>query len=647
MVKPYFINKTKTKEKSLLSKKRATPEEPITEVDMLKLKKKVNEIMLSICNEVNTSTNDLNILYESMQKKYLLNEYTPNCLNYINRIITDTSKNHLKKFQGIFELNKIFVSVIKELLMNEFELILLSLYLELIDISSSKDINKFKESLIYLCYFIKKLTLKEKNLEPINSFLNRKYQRFEQNFNLWIQSYSSILNEKLSYFEYTEINERFKEYNQAHSVYCKNNYIDYNLIIDRILTMSIPYNENRNDNLFTNKKLGIVNNDSSSDINNLNSSSLNNNFQEININLNSLTNTNRNMNNNDINLNINGKILPIYASAFTPDILNNQNNIYNKTNMFYQMNALNNQQINNNFMNKNLIKPVMQEQEINYNKNIDDIKIADENEINNIKNNIQREINKKSLNSKIYFVTQEQKNSNVIPNNMDTKYNNDIQKDITPNALLHLIGQKPSNEQTNNNINNFKRNNSNNSVMNNIIKGNNENLGILQSNILGLNSSQQLNDYNQLKYNGSLGLNDINLASQLSFFSSKNQYNFNYNNIFSGHEDENLKQLIGRSSENFFKSCYSLNGITSSKNFYPNLNNNTNNYANTNLSQNINNNNNINCLQINQLGNPVSININAANSQQNNGGFLLNNSTQNNNINITNNVNNKDNKENN
>ena len=107
---------------------------------------------------------------------------------------------------------------------------------------------------------------------------------------------------------------------------------------------------------------------------------------------------------------------------------------------------------------------------------------------------------------------------------------------------------------------------------------------IFQSNILGLNTSQQLNDYNQLKYNSSLGLNDIKLASRLSFFSSKNQYNFNYNNTFSGQQDENLKQLIGRTSENFFKSYYSLNDITSSKNFYPNLNYN-NNYANDNVSQ--------------------------------------------------------------
>ena len=63
---------------------------------------------------------------------------------------------------NIHKIVLIIYIVTKELLMNEFELILLSLYLELIDISSSKDI------------------------KPINFFLNRKYQRFEQNFNLWI-----------------------------------------------------------------------------------------------------------------------------------------------------------------------------------------------------------------------------------------------------------------------------------------------------------------------------------------------------------------------------------------------------------------------------------------------------------------------------
>ena len=53
--------------------------------------------------------------------------------------------------------------------------------------------------------------------------------------------------------------------------------------------------------------------------------------------------------------------------------------------MLYQINALNNQQINANLMGKNLIKIVMQDKNINFNKNNDEIKTVDENEINNIK----------------------------------------------------------------------------------------------------------------------------------------------------------------------------------------------------------------------------------------------------------------------
>ena len=152
MSKINFINKQNEKEKNkeYLSRKRIEPDSKKEEIDMLKLKKKINGIMMSICNEINESTNDLNILYDSMHKNYILNEFTSNCLKYINKIILDVRKNHLKKFQSIFELNRIFVSIIKELLMNEFELLLLSLYLESIDLSSCKDIISFKDSLIYI-----------------------------------------------------------------------------------------------------------------------------------------------------------------------------------------------------------------------------------------------------------------------------------------------------------------------------------------------------------------------------------------------------------------------------------------------------------------------------------------------------------------
>ena len=190
MVKSVLFTKQKTQDKDkekdeeteLLSKKRQEPDTPNRDVDMVKIKKKVNEIMNSICNSNEKEKNNTDYLYQSMHKNYLLNEFTSNCLNYINKMIIDVRKNHLKKFQGIFELNKLFISIIKELLMNEFELLLLSLYLEPINISLNMDIFTFKESLIYLCYFIKKLTLSTEKLTPINSFLIRKYQGFEDKF---------------------------------------------------------------------------------------------------------------------------------------------------------------------------------------------------------------------------------------------------------------------------------------------------------------------------------------------------------------------------------------------------------------------------------------------------------------------------------
>ena len=122
MVKSVLFTKQKEnnkkesdKDKEFLAKKRAEPDTPPEkDIDMVKLKKKINDIMGSICSQNNNENNNADYLYKSMHKNYVLNEFTSNCLNYINKIITDVKKNHLKKFQGLFELNKIFISIIKD-----------------------------------------------------------------------------------------------------------------------------------------------------------------------------------------------------------------------------------------------------------------------------------------------------------------------------------------------------------------------------------------------------------------------------------------------------------------------------------------------------------------------------------------------------
>ena len=105
MVKSVLFSKQKEKDKEkekekekeeLLMKKRLEPDFPRKEVDMVKLKKKVNEIMNSICESSNSEIKDnMDYLYQSMHKNYILNEFNSSCLNYINKIILDAKKNHL------------------------------------------------------------------------------------------------------------------------------------------------------------------------------------------------------------------------------------------------------------------------------------------------------------------------------------------------------------------------------------------------------------------------------------------------------------------------------------------------------------------------------------------------------------------------
>ena len=640
MVKPIFINKKKEKSKEssnekdnnieYLSKKRVEPDTPKQEIDMVKLKKKVNEIMYSICTEEYNTDKDFE--YESMSKNYLLNEFTNNCLNYINKIIINVDKNHLKKIQGTFELNKIFINIIKELLMNEFELLLLSLYLETFNIADNGNIETFKESLIFLCFFIKKLTLSGEKLSPINSFLIRKYQGFEDRFKKWFESNASILNKKL-YFSYVEINQRFKEFNKPSSIFCKKNYLDYNLIIDRILTMSIPYNEAKGGKNSNNKK-------SLNDLNNMNNS-LNN----INI---ELSNNNMNLNQNYLycnNKNNSKNYYPNYIPAYPSSIFFGQNNFgclcNNNANILYQLNAINNGQINTNtnFMNKEIKEKNIIKEENKNKKNI--LFVSKKVENNNSNDN--NDINENISNQKLLFVNPSQ---NSTDSKNDSKDNNDIninnkeidaidvnktivnkkiERTFTPYNILNSMQKEKSKEknishENNNNINNKQNNLFNQGIPNN----NNNNINLFQSNsILGLNMPQQMNELNQLKCNSNIGINDINSASQLSLLSIRNpcfiDLNNLYNNYFQGIEgDENLKQLYNQSRENFFKSCLSINGINSSKNFYPNIN--TYNYANNYNTENDNNNTSIKQIIIDNsnLNNNENKNDNKINIDENN-----------------------------
>ena len=424
-----------------------------------------------------------------------------------------------------------------------------------------------------------------------------------------------MFNNKL-YFSYTEINERFKEYNTSYSIYCKSNYIDYNLIIDRILTMSIPYNEGKNENLFVDRKenssIFILDNNSN---NNTNSNNLKiygqnkNNGNEF-----LYYNDGYNKNNFSNNINtINNLYNTSYISGYPSGIYLNTNNnninydyLYNKNNIIFNINN-NNNNVNKNDEKINLqavkkeILPSKQNESQNESQNkssvsfkvnnmnkLDSISSKDDKNKKNIPNNNKHifiiEEDKKVENDKLDENTK--KGDNIKNENYENKNkieDKEKQKElsITPNNLLysleHIDEASPNNKINNNNIHfnsedrlckKFKNNG------NNLYKGTEE-TNLNQNNIIGFQSSQQINDFNAIKYNSNLGLNDFNNLSQGSFTLLKNPY-FNeinnlYHNSLHGMDQDDFRQLINQSNENLFRSCFSLNH--SSQNFYPIMNN--------------------------------------------------------------------------
>ena len=320
--------KSNKEKRTIVSNKRKERDQFKKEMDMVLLKNKINEMMKKISDEkrkiecnnekykknieiINEKYTD-NILYQTMFQNYIKNEYTRICISFINKIILDTKHNHLEQYEGKYDFNKIFISITKELFLNQYELVLLSLYLEYIDLSLYFHIFGFEESILYLCFYIKNMTVDSNEILPILYHLNKKYENFEINYEKWYQMNEKKFKEKI-YFHYREINKRFREYSIPFNEYCGVNYIDYNYIVDRILTMSLPYTDIKKDN-------NVINNDNNID----NLKNNNNNYK------------NELINDNNINLFSNKKLKDVQGNnnlnqnIFTSDFNFNNNNIQNK-----------------------------------------------------------------------------------------------------------------------------------------------------------------------------------------------------------------------------------------------------------------------------------------------------------------------------
>ena len=389
--------KSNKEKRTIVSNNKKERDQFKKEMDMILLKKKIDEMIKKISNEkitiesnndkykknielINEKYND-NSLYQKMFQNYMKNEYTLACVSFMNKIIIDTKHNHLEQYKGKYNFNKIFTNIAKELFLNQYELILLSLYLEYINISTNFHIIGFEESLLYLCFYIKKSTLDENEIYPIIYYLNKKYENFEINYEKWYKINEIKLKEK-TYFNNREINKRFREYNTPFSEYCGENFIDYNYIVDRILTMSLPYvdiykyknssdtNKLIENNNITNNPINknIENNKESNNDNQnvIKSESIFNNNNNGDIDINKALEKINNTNNINLKINNDSKIYQnmtpnniLHSLRFNntsiPNQINNKVLVSNLNNINFNKPDNNNPNIINSTMNNNLI----------------------------------------------------------------------------------------------------------------------------------------------------------------------------------------------------------------------------------------------------------------------------------------------------
>lgn len=240
-----ILKKTKTKRKKLTENfnvkkiKKLIKEELYTNYS--KNEKKYNEnIFDSILLNYNKDEKEKE--YNIRYSKYIVERFNSTLvymlINYINN-----NNSFPKDFQ--LEPNFIYklINLMEHLFINEIELVNLTL---LIDKIGWK--HQTIDHWTYFCIlgiYIKKIF---RNEEESNLLINY----FQIKNNKFIDFYKMICDEEIKKkFDIKEltiktINKRFKQLTKPINLYCKQNFINYNVIVDKIVYMSQPYGEESN-----------------------------------------------------------------------------------------------------------------------------------------------------------------------------------------------------------------------------------------------------------------------------------------------------------------------------------------------------------------------------------------------------------------
>lgn len=268
-----------------------------TEKNLLKEEKNKNQI------EKNGES-----LYKKLQNNYIKNNLNINIISMITQLI-NTSKTVPKDLKNNYPLNNILLDITKELMFSDLEIVYYSLFLD--NFGWTNEYYDIKDNLIITGLCVKKYL--NTDIDIIENHLDETYEQIYEKFNNWINSQNDF--KKNISFSPIIVNERNNLLKKPFNCYCRNNYIDYNDAVDKILQLSLPYNEinkhpkNNKKNLYEDET-NIVNltNGQPLDSNEMNSYKimpiLSSNVEKNNNNNNNDKNFQINSNNNDGNDNL-------------------------------------------------------------------------------------------------------------------------------------------------------------------------------------------------------------------------------------------------------------------------------------------------------------------------------------------------------
>ena len=128
---------------------------PSKEIDMLKFKQKIayemaNIPIITLSNciaQKDISNNDVIEIYSEKYKKYISEDFNTMCIVFINRLISE-SKTLPLSIKNFEDVHKTLLKIVKELMMNEYEITLLSLLLD--KLSWSYQNVPFEDNIFYM-----------------------------------------------------------------------------------------------------------------------------------------------------------------------------------------------------------------------------------------------------------------------------------------------------------------------------------------------------------------------------------------------------------------------------------------------------------------------------------------------------------------